>query len=86
MAALEAWIQAAPEDPALPARLRELTADRNRNVREDAIEKLGQLQRQEDVAFLKELAGSEPDPALAEAARSAVADIEAFLTPRSVSK
>jgi aminopeptidase N len=81
MAALDGWFRAAPADPALPGRLRELARDRNLFVRGAALEKLGALHRPADVAFLKELAASEPDPNLALAARTAAEEIEAFAKP-----
>jgi hypothetical protein len=79
VAALEGWHRAAPGDPALAARLRDLTADRNRSVRETALEKLGTLHRADDVSFLRAFADAEPDPSLAQKAREAIEEIEAFL-------
>ena len=78
-AALQGWQRAAPEDPALGGRLRELTRDRNRQLRELALEKLEELHREEDLGFLKEFAASEPDPDLAQAARKAAETIEHFV-------
>jgi aminopeptidase N len=79
VAALTGWHRAAPGDPALAARLRELTEDRNRNVRQAALEKLGTLHRAEDLPFLRALVMAEPDPSLAHTAREALEEIEAFL-------
>jgi HEAT repeat protein len=79
IAALDGWARAAPTDPALATRLRELTSDRNYSVREAALEKLGALHRSEDLAFLREFAAQEPDPDLAADARSAAEEVEAFV-------
>jgi len=79
LAALEGWLRAAPEDPALAQRLREMAYDSSLTVRGDAIEKLGQLHRGEDVGFLENLAVSDPDPNLAGAASEAVDLIQSFL-------
>jgi len=46
--------------------------DSSLTVRGDAIEKLGQLHRGEDVAFLRLLAAADPDSNLAKAAQDAV--------------
>ena len=78
-AALDGWFRAAAGDPALAGRLRELTADRNRTLREDALAKLGLLHRGGDAAFLREFANAEPDLSLAEEARASAAEIEAFV-------
>ncbi len=72
LAALDGWLRAAPEDPALAQRLREMMFDSSLTVRGDAIEKLGQLHRGEDVAFLRLLAANDPDSNLAKAAQDAV--------------
>jgi HEAT repeat protein len=80
-AALRAWERSDP-DAAFAARLRELTRDPSRAVRERAVEGLGSLHRGEDVAFLKGIADAEPDPTLAHAARSAAEGIEAFTAPK----
>jgi len=77
-AALDGWFRAQREDPALASRLRELTADRNRSLRENALGKLGSLHRAADLAFLREIAASEPDTSLAEDARAAAEEIQAF--------
>ena len=79
LAALEGWLRAAPEDPALAQRLREMAYDSSLTVRGDAIEKLGQLHRSEDVSFLEKLAVTDPDRNLAGAAREAVDLIQSFL-------
>jgi len=76
-AALRAWARAAPGDPRLSARLRELTTDRVQSVQATAVTLLGSLHRREDIALLKELTGH-PNPNLAVAARDAVEEIEAF--------
>ena len=79
LAALDAWVRASPNDPALPGRLRDLASDRHRGVRASALQKLGALHRSEDVAFLKAYADAEPDQNLAVAARGAAEAIEAFV-------
>lgn len=76
--AIQGWFRAAPADPALAQRLRELARDGNRKVRGEALEKLGKLHRHEDLAFLNEMAAGEPDPNFAERARAAAAEVEAF--------
>ena len=79
LAALDGWSRASPADPALAARLRELVNDRTSNVRAAAIETLGEMHREEDLAFLRDFAAQEPDDDLAAAARSAAEEIEAFV-------
>jgi len=78
LAALDGWVRAAPEDPALAQRLQEMAFDSSLTVRGDAIGKLGQLHRSEDVAFLEKLAVTDPDPNLARAAREAADQIQNF--------
>jgi len=78
LAALAGWESAAPEDPKLAAKLRSLTSDRNRSVRLAAIQKLGKLHRQEDVAMLETLA-KEPDPTVAQYAREGIEETESFV-------
>jgi HEAT repeat protein len=78
LAALEGWFRVAPDVAALAARLRELTADDNLAVQGDAIEKLGKLHRAADREFLEDLAESEPNENLAQAAREAAELIRAF--------
>ncbi|HEX9637287.1 MAG TPA: M1 family aminopeptidase [Acidobacteriota bacterium] len=78
-AALKGWLGAAPDDPALAQRLRELVHDRNFHLRELALELIEQLHRQEDLEFLREFAAAEPDPDLAQAAREAAQTIESFV-------
>jgi len=78
LAALEGWVRAAPADPALAQRLREMAHDSSLTVRGDAIDKLGQLHRHEDVAFLEEIAATDPDQNLAKAAREAADLIQDF--------
>jgi hypothetical protein len=77
-AALAGWVAAAPDDPRLAARLRELARDRNLVIRGAALAALGSLHRAEDVAFLRAYAVGEPDENLAVAARDAADTIEAF--------
>ncbi len=77
-AALDGWIASAPDDPRLPARLRELARDRNLVIRDAALGALGRLHRAEDVAFLREYSEAEVDENLAVAAREAAESIEAF--------
>ncbi len=79
LAALDGWLQAAPDDPALAQRLREMAYDSSLTVRGDAIEKLGQLHRSEDIGFLEDLADTDPDQNLAVAARQAADLIQGFL-------
>jgi aminopeptidase N len=79
LAALDGWSRAAPADEALAARLRGLVHDRTSNVRAAAIGKLGEMHREEDLAFLRDFAAEEPDNDLAAAARAAVEGIEAFV-------
>ena len=55
-AAVAGWTAAAPDDPKLAERLRVLTNDRNRQIRENAVERLGALHRESDIALLRELA------------------------------
>jgi HEAT repeat protein len=78
VAALEGWVRAAPEDPELANRLREMAYDPSLTVRGEAIEKLGQLHRDQDVAFLEQLATTDPDSNIAKAAREAADLIRAF--------
>ena len=78
LAALDGWLRAAPEDPALAQRLREMAYDSSLTVRGDSIDKLGQLHRSADVAFLEELATTDPDSNLAKAARVAADLIQEF--------
>ncbi len=79
LAALDGWLRAAPDDPALAQRLREMAYDSSLTVRGDAIEKLGQLHRSEDIGFLEDLADTDPDQNLAVAARQAAGLIQGFL-------
>lgn len=78
LAAVDGWFRAVPEDPALAGLLRDMTRDRNGNVRADALDRLGRLHRRQDLDFLREYALEEPNPNLAQAARDAMAEIEAF--------
>jgi aminopeptidase N len=80
-AALEGWFGAAPEDPLLAARLRELAHDRNRHLRELALEQLKKLHRADDLEFLKQFAAAETDLDLAQAASEAVEETEYFVKP-----
>jgi aminopeptidase N len=78
VAALQGWLRAAPDDPALGPRLRELARDRNRSVRQAALQALGQRHRAEDREFLETYAREEPDPSLARDARAAADAVAAF--------
>jgi HEAT repeat protein len=78
VAALDGWIRAAPEDPDLALRLREMAYDRSLTVRGEAIGKLGQLHRGGDVAFLEEIAANDPDSNIASAAKGAADRILGF--------
>jgi len=77
-AALVGWLRVAPEDPKLAAALRVLARDRNRQVRETALEKLGSLHHGVDVSLFRTLADSDPDPNVAAIARDALGEIEGF--------
>ncbi len=76
-AAVAGWVSAAPEDPKLADKLRQLTSDRNRSIREDAVKRLGTLHREADLALLRELEG-DPDPTVAEFARAGIEETESF--------
>jgi aminopeptidase N len=76
-AALDAWARAAPGDPRLARRLRELASDRVQSLRAAAVRLLGSLHRREDLSLLEELA-KHPDPNLAATARDAIEEIGAF--------
>ncbi len=76
-AAVAGWAAAAPDDPKLAERLRQFTSDRNRAIREDAVKRLGALHHEPDLALLRELS-TDPDPTVAEFARSAIEDTEGF--------
>ena len=76
-AAVAGWAAAAPDDPKLAERLRQFTSDRNRAIREDAVKRLGALHHESDLALLRELS-TDPDPTVAEFARSAIEGIEGF--------
>jgi aminopeptidase N len=77
VAALEGWMAASPNDPRLAEKLRALTADRNRTVREKAIPALGKLHHASDLPLFEKLA-EDPDPTAASYARDAIEEIEAF--------
>jgi aminopeptidase N len=77
MAALAGWTKASPEDPRLAERLRALTADRNRQIRSDAIGKLAALHHEADVPLFRKLA-DDPDASIALLGREAVEEIERF--------
>lgn len=79
LAALDGWFRATPDDPKLASELRRLTTDRNGALRGDALEKLGSLHRREDLQFLKDYAAREANPTLANTARNAASEIEAFV-------
>ena len=76
--ALAGWLRAAPEDPKLADTLRTLSRDRNRSVRESALEKLGSLHHAADAGLFRSLADSDPDPNVAAIARDALGEIEGF--------
>ena len=78
LVALDGWFRAAPGNAELASRLRELAEDRNQQVRSEALEKLGELHRSQDLPFLEEFASAETNPNLAEAARAAAVEIKAF--------
>jgi HEAT repeat protein len=77
-AAVAGWASASPDDPKLAERLRQMTSDRNRSIREDAVKRLGALHHESDLALLRELE-SDPDPTIAQFAREGVEGTEAFL-------
>jgi HEAT repeat protein len=81
LAAVDGWSRAGAAGATLAARLRELAYDRTLYVRLDAIEKLGALHRAEDLPFLEKLATEDPDTSLAQVAREAAKEIEAFRAP-----
>jgi aminopeptidase N len=81
VAALTGWMRTAPDDPALEPRLRELARDRNRSVRQAALEALGKRRRAGDREFLETYAREEPDPSLARDAHDAADAIAAFTGP-----
>ncbi len=76
-AAVAGWASAAPDDPKLADRLRQMTSDRNRSIREDGVKRLGALHHESDLALLRELEG-DPDPTIAQFAREGVEGTEAF--------
>ncbi len=76
--ALAGWLRAAPNDPRLAAALRGLSRDRNRQIRQMAIEKLASLHHAADADSLRSLADSDPDPNVAAIAREGLEEIEAF--------
>jgi hypothetical protein len=78
LAALDGWEKAAPGDPRLAERLRQFTPDRNRNVRQEAIRRLGELHHESDLPLFQRLA-LDPDPTMAEFARQSIEEIEAFV-------
>lgn len=78
LAGLDGWMRATPDDPDLPARLRELAADDNLTMRATALTRLGELHRAEDLPFLDEIVTIEPDANLARAASDAADTIRAF--------
>jgi aminopeptidase N len=77
-AAVEGWAAAAPDDPKLAERLRQLTGDRNRTIRENAVQRLGALHHESDLVLLRELSG-DPDPTIAEFGREGIEGTEAFV-------
>ena len=78
LAALDGWEKAAPGDPRLAERLRQFTSDRNRNVRQESIRRLGELHHESDLSLFQKLA-LDPDPTMAEVARESIEEIEAFV-------
>jgi aminopeptidase N len=81
LAALDGWIAAAPDDPRLAERLRALTADRNRQIREAAIERLAALHHADDRPLFEKLA-ADPDETVAEYGRAALEELDAFASSR----
>jgi HEAT repeat protein len=77
-AAVAAWADSAPDDPRLTETLRRLTSDRNRNIREDAVKRLGAQHHESDLPLLRELA-VDPDPTIAYFAKEGVEDTEKFV-------
>ncbi|MGE5277614.1 MAG: M1 family aminopeptidase [Acidobacteriota bacterium] len=80
-AALEGWRRAAPDDPRLAERLRQFTSDRNRQIRENAIQRLAGLHHSDDRTLFEGLA-TDPDPTVAEHGREALEDLDAFTRGR----
>ncbi|HEY1435574.1 MAG TPA: M1 family aminopeptidase [Thermoanaerobaculia bacterium] len=76
-AAVAGWAAAAPDDPKLAEKLRRLTSDRNRTIRENAVQRLGALHHESDLALLRQLSG-DPDPTIAQYAKEGVEGTEAF--------
>jgi HEAT repeat protein len=68
---------ASPNDPRLAEKLRALTADPNRTVREKAIPALGKLHHASDLPLFQRLS-EDPDPTVASYGRDAIEEIEAF--------
>jgi hypothetical protein len=81
LAALDGWRSAAPDDAKLAQRLRQFSADRNRQVREEAIRRLTALHHAEDLALFRKLS-EDSDPTVAELGRAAIDEIEAFTIAR----
>lgn len=77
-AAVAGWAAAAPDDPKLAERLRKLTNDRNRQVRENAVQRVGALHHESDLPLLRELSG-DPDPTIAHFAREGIEAISLFV-------
>ncbi|HEV8232216.1 MAG TPA: M1 family aminopeptidase [Thermoanaerobaculia bacterium] len=78
-AALTGWVRAAPDDPKLAAALRTLARDRNRHIRETALERLASLHHATDAMLLRTLAESDPDPNVAAIAKEGLEEIGSFL-------
>ncbi|HEY3169390.1 MAG TPA: HEAT repeat domain-containing protein, partial [Thermoanaerobaculia bacterium] len=78
-AALTGWVRAAPDDPKLAAALRTLARDRNRHIRETALERLASLHHATDAILLRTLAESDPDPNVAAIAKEGLEEIGSFL-------
>ena len=77
-AAIEGWAKSAPDDASLAGRLRQFTSDRNRQIREDAIQRLAGLHHESDLPLFRKLS-MDPDPDIAQFGRDGVEEIEAFL-------
>jgi aminopeptidase N len=77
-AAVSGWAAAVPDDPKLAEKLRALTNDRNRSIREDAVKRLGAMHREADLELLRTLSG-DPDPTIAFFAKDGVEETEKFV-------
>jgi len=85
LVALKGWEASAPGDPKLAASLRTLTSDLNRNVRLDAIQRLGKLHRTGDLDLLEALT-KDPDPNVVVFAQDGIDETKSFTAPAPPSR